>query len=65
MEFSKNFKQIFPIPGTRRAKHLQENLEAVNVKLTDEEVKKIEEWIKEFVPSGDRYGAVFLDTIDK
>jgi len=32
---------ILPIPGTKRVKYLEENVGAVNIKLTSEDMKKI------------------------
>ena len=40
MLYKKDF--IFPIPGSRKLEHIQENLEAANVNLTKEKYKRIE-----------------------
>jgi len=55
---------MFPIPGTKRVKYLQENVESVNVKLSKEDLKKIRELLAVFPPSGFRYPdtlSVYLD----
>lgn len=49
----KNF--ITPIPGTSRTKHLEENVEAVKVKLTQEELDAIEQVFPPNAASGSRY----------
>ncbi|OJJ43892.1 hypothetical protein ASPZODRAFT_19192 [Penicilliopsis zonata CBS 506.65] len=46
---------IIPIPGTRTIKYLEQNAAAVNVKLTDEEIKEIRKRIEESEFAGDRY----------
>jgi aryl-alcohol dehydrogenase-like predicted oxidoreductase len=44
---------IFPIPGTTKINNLLENVEAINIKLTQEETNKLESIMK-FI-SGERY----------
>jgi len=46
---------MFPIPGTKRVKYLKENLGTMNVKLTAEDKKKIDEVLKSFQVQGTRY----------
>ncbi|WP_363267237.1 aldo/keto reductase [Okeania sp. SIO2B3] len=46
---------IVPIPGTKRRKYLEENLVAVNIILTPEELKQIEAVAPQGVAAGDRY----------
>lgn len=58
---------IFPIPGTKKIKYLEENLGAVNVKLTKEEDAEIRKAIRETEVVGGRYsdamsGDLFADT---
>lgn len=45
--------------GTKKIKYLNENVEAINVKLTKDEEKKIRAAIEEVEVKGDRYGAAF------
>ena len=46
---------IFPIPGTKRIKYLEENVGAVNVHLTKEELNNIEAFFPKDVAEGLRY----------
>jgi aryl-alcohol dehydrogenase-like predicted oxidoreductase len=58
---------IIPIPGTKRIKYLEENLDALNVKLSKEEEAEIRELVEGAEVHGDRYppamkGYLFADT---
>lgn len=60
-------EDIFPIPGTKRTKYLEENMGALKVHLTQEEIAAIREACEELKVSGNRYpehmmGALFADT---
>ncbi len=46
---------IVPIPGTRRIKYLEENLEAVNLKLSKEEIQRLEGDLDAIEVRGQRY----------
>lgn len=37
---------VFPIPGTKKLKYLEENWSAVNVQLTDEDVAEIRHFVE-------------------
>ena len=50
-----NGNDIVPIPGTKRIKYLEENIKAVDVKLTDDELKEIESVIPMEEVAGSRY----------
>ncbi|KAI8806166.1 aldo/keto reductase family protein [Cladochytrium replicatum] len=52
------------IPGTKKIKNLEENVQALNVKLTDEEIKEIRAVISEIPVVGDRYPAAFMSSIN-
>lgn len=54
---------IIPIPGTKKIKYLEENLGALDVKLTDAEVKEIRKVISEAEVSGDRYPTAMMHTL--
>jgi len=59
-------KDIIPIPGTRKVKYLKENLAAINIKLSDEEIAQVRK-LAEDSDVGDRYPAemmanLFADT---
>jgi len=46
---------IIPIPGTRTIKHLEDNTNAMHIKLTTEEVKDLRRYAEETELVGDRY----------
>ncbi|MCT4141243.1 aldo/keto reductase [Elizabethkingia anophelis] len=46
---------IIPIPGTKRVKYLEQNIEAVSVTFTETEKSQIEEIIKKYPNTGPRY----------
>jgi aryl-alcohol dehydrogenase-like predicted oxidoreductase len=48
-------KDIVPIPGTKRRKYLEENVGALNVRLTAEDLRRIDEVFPRDVASGQRY----------
>lgn len=58
---------VIPIPGTKKIKYLEENLGALNVKLSAEELASIRKAIESAEVHGTRYpqamlGALFADT---
>ena len=57
-------EDIVPIPGTKRRTYLEENLGALEVELTPEELAGIEEISPRGVASGDRYAAAMMATIN-
>jgi aryl-alcohol dehydrogenase-like predicted oxidoreductase len=48
-------KNIVPIPGTKRRKYLEENVAALEVKLTNEDLRRIEEIFPTGAAAGERY----------
>lgn len=58
-------KGFVPIPGTKRRKYAAQNIEATNIILTAEELKKLESIIPLGTITGDRYDATTMATIDK
>ena len=56
---------IVPIPGTKKLKYLQENIKAVDVHLTSEEVKKISDALPAGVAVGERYPALQMQRLGK
>ena len=48
-------EDIVPIPGTKRPKYLEENVAAVGIALTDEDLRRIEEAAPKGAASGERY----------
>jgi aryl-alcohol dehydrogenase-like predicted oxidoreductase len=50
-------QDVVPIPGTKRRKYLEENAAAANVKLTPEDLRRIEEAAPKGAFAGERYSA--------
>jgi aryl-alcohol dehydrogenase-like predicted oxidoreductase len=48
-------KNIVPIPGTKRRKYLEENVAAIDVKLTEKDLRRIEEIFPTGAAAGERY----------
>ena len=58
-------EDIVPIPGTKKLNYLRENIKAVDVSLTAEEVRKINEALPAGVASGERYPAMQMQRLGK
>lgn len=56
---------VVPIPGTRRAARLVENLGAADIALRAAEIKSLEEIAKIGVVQGERYGEMMMGTVDR
>ena len=56
---------IFPIPGTKHIKYLDENVGALNVELTEEELKEIDAIIPKGAASGTRYPEAMMGSVDR
>lgn len=56
---------IVPIPGTRKLERLEENLGAVKVEFTTDEVKELTEAASKIKVVGDRYSEAAMKTIDR
>ena len=54
-------KNIVPIPGTKRRKYLEENIGALDVKLTQEDLNRIEEIFPADAAAGSRYPAHMMN----
>jgi aryl-alcohol dehydrogenase-like predicted oxidoreductase len=48
-------EDIVPIPGTRRRRHLEDNLGALNVRLTEEDLDRLETILPPGITAGERY----------
>ena len=55
---------IFPIPGTKRVKYLEENVQAINVDLTGEDLRQIEEVFPKDAAAGTRYPEAFMKSVN-
>jgi aryl-alcohol dehydrogenase-like predicted oxidoreductase len=58
-------EDIAPIPGTKRRKYLEQNLEAINIRLTQQDLARIDEVAPKGVAAGDRYSALAMATLDR
>ncbi len=58
-------EDIVPIPGTKRAKYLDDNLAALHVPLAPEELSQIDALLPPGSTSGERYHAQAMKAIDR
>jgi len=58
-------KDVVPIPGTKRRKYLEENVEAPEVRLTPEDLRRIEQAAPRGAASGDRYAPQGMRTVNR
>jgi aryl-alcohol dehydrogenase-like predicted oxidoreductase len=58
-------EDIVPIPGTKRRKYLEENVEALNVKLTKEDLHRIDEVFPREAAAGERYPEHVMALVEK
>jgi len=56
---------IVPIPGTKRRKYLEENVGALDVVLSTEDVKRIDEVTPKGVAAGGRYPEALMSSINR
>ena len=57
-------EDVVPIPGTKRREYLEQNVKAVEIKLTPEDMRRIEEVAPKGVAAGDRYPATGMATVN-
>jgi aryl-alcohol dehydrogenase-like predicted oxidoreductase len=58
-------EDIFPIPGTKHIKYLEENIGALDVQLTQKELQEIEAITPKNVAAGSRYPEVMMKSLGK
>ncbi len=56
---------IVPIPGTKRRKYLEENVGALNVKLTADDLQEIDEVVPHGVAAGPRYAEAAMKSVNR
>ena len=56
---------IVPIPGTKRVRYLDDNIGALEVKLTDEDLHRLEAILPPGAAAGQRYPAHSMATVDR
>jgi aryl-alcohol dehydrogenase-like predicted oxidoreductase len=57
-------KNIVPIPGTKRRKYLEENVAAIDLNLTEEDKKRIEDIFPSGAAAGLRYPEHMMNTVN-
>ena len=58
-------KDIVPIPGTTRRAHLEENLAALQIELTEADLKDIREAMPEGAAAGERYPEQMMKRVNR
>jgi aryl-alcohol dehydrogenase-like predicted oxidoreductase len=58
-------EDIVPIPGTRHIKYLDENIDALEVKLTSADLKRLDEILPPGAAAGTRYHARGMESINR
>ena len=57
-------EDVVPIPGTKRREYLEENAAAVDVELTEEDLRRINEVAPVGVAAGERYGEASMRSVN-
>ncbi|MGH9710885.1 MAG: aldo/keto reductase, partial [Candidatus Acidiferrales bacterium] len=58
-------EDIVPIPGTKRRTYLDENLAAINIQFTPEELRRINEAAPQGVAVGPRYNETMMTRVNR
>jgi len=58
-------EDVVPIPGTKRREYLEENVGAVTIELTDEDMRRIEEVAPVGAAAGERYNEAGMRTVNR
>lgn len=58
-------ENIIPIPGTKRMKYLEENVQAANIQLSQEDMVEIKVLLKKYPNIGDRYNEYDFKFVNK
>jgi len=56
---------VVPIPGTKRIKYLDENIAALDVNLSDEDLKRLDEILPPGAAAGDRYHERGMESVNR
>ena len=56
---------IVPIPGTKHVKYLDQNIDALKVDLTDEDLKRLDAILPPGAAAGERYHARGMETVNR
>jgi aryl-alcohol dehydrogenase-like predicted oxidoreductase len=57
-------EDLLPIPGTTRQAHLEENLAALEITLTPDELARINEIAPKGVAAGERYAEMAMKVVN-
>jgi aryl-alcohol dehydrogenase-like predicted oxidoreductase len=58
-------EDIIPIPGTKKRKYLEENAGAADVELTDTDLKAIDNLVKKYPDTGERYSERSMQMVNR
>jgi len=58
-------EDIVPIPGTKRVKYLDENIAALDVKLTEQDLKRLDEILPPGAAAGTRYHERGMESVNR
>jgi diketogulonate reductase-like aldo/keto reductase len=58
-------EDIVPIPGTKRRERLEENLRAIDIELTDDDLRRIGEAAPPGFAAGTRYPEAAMNTVNR
>ena len=58
-------EDVIPIPGTKRIQYLRENVQAVDVSLTADDLRRISEALPKGIASGERYIAAQMQRVGR
>lgn len=61
----KQSENIIPIPGTKRIKYLEENIKAININLSNEDIENIEKLLRKYPIIGNRYNEFDFNFVNK
>lgn len=56
---------VVPIPGSRKLERLEENIGAVSIELTSDDLREIESALSKFTIQGDRYPKDLMQMTDR
>ena len=58
-------EDVVPIPGTRRRRHLEDNIGALSVRLSEEDIDRLDAILPPGVAAGDRYHAQGMAAVNR
>jgi aryl-alcohol dehydrogenase-like predicted oxidoreductase len=58
-------EDVIPIPGTKRRERLEENLRAVEIELSSEDLRRIDEAVPRGATAGTRYPEAMMHTVNR